>query len=124
MIYRVLADAVLLLHLCFVLFVMLGGFAVLHAPRLAWVHVPVVLWGSAIEFFGWICPLTPLENWLRETGGEAGYPGDFVGRYLLPLIYPAGLTRGVQLVLGVLVVAVNGAVYFVLWRRARRRSIG
>ncbi|HEY7753587.1 MAG TPA: DUF2784 domain-containing protein [Steroidobacteraceae bacterium] len=120
MIYRALADAVLVLHLAFILFVVLGGFAVLRWPRLAWIHVPVVLWGAAIEFFGWICPLTPLEKWLRQMGGETAYSGGFIGHYLLPVIYPAGLTRGVQLVLGALVVAVNLAVYAALWRRARR----
>jgi hypothetical protein len=120
MTYRVLADAVLVLHLSFILFVVLGGFAVLRWPRLSWVHVPVVLWGAAIEFFGWICPLTPLEKWLREAGGETAYSGGFIAHYLLPVIYPAGLTRGVQLVLGAFVVAVNLAVYLVLWRRTRR----
>jgi hypothetical protein len=120
MIYRALADAVLVLHLAFILFVVLGGFAVLRWPRLVWIHVPVVLWGAAIEFFGWICPLTPLEKWLRQMGGETAYSGGFIGHYLLPVIYPAGLTRGVQLVLGALVVAVNLAVYAALWRRARR----
>ncbi|HXV39531.1 MAG TPA: DUF2784 domain-containing protein [Steroidobacteraceae bacterium] len=120
MIWRILADAVLVAHLAFILFVVLGGLLVLRWPRLAWLHVPVVLWGAAIEFFGWICPLTPLEKWLRVLGGESGYPGGFIAHYLLPLIYPAGLTRNVQLVLGTFVMAVNLAVYFALWRRSRR----
>jgi hypothetical protein len=122
MIWRALADAVLVAHLGFILFVVLGGLLVLRWPRLAWIHVPVVLWGAAIEFFGWICPLTPLEKWLRVMGGEAGYAGGFIAHYLLPLVYPAGLTRGIQLVLGAFVVSVNLAVYLVLWRRSRRRS--
>lgn len=120
MTWRILADAVLVAHLSFILFVVLGGLLVLRWPRLAWLHVPVVLWGAAIEFFGWICPLTPLEKWLRVMGGESGYAGGFIAHYLLPLIYPAGLTRNVQLVLGTLVMLVNLAVYFALWRRSRR----
>lgn len=119
MIWLVLADAVLLLHLAFILSVVLGGFAVLRWPKLAWIHVPVVLWGAATEFFSWTCPLTPLEQRLREAGGEAAYSGDFIAHYLLPLIYPAGLTRGVQLVLGAFVVLVNAGVYLLLWRRRR-----
>lgn len=122
MIWRALADAVLVAHLAFILFVVLGGLLVLRWPRLAWIHVPVVLWGAAIEFFGWICPLTPLEKWLRVMGGEAGYAGGFIAHYLLPLVYPAGLTRGIQFVLGAFVVSVNLAVYLVLWRRSRRRT--
>lgn len=124
MISRILADAVLVVHLAFILFVVLGGLLVLRWPRLAWIHVPVVLWGAAIEFFGWICPLTPLEKWLRVLGGESGYPGGFIAHYLLPLIYPAGLTRNVQFVLGTLVMSVNLAVYLVLWRRTRRHAGG
>jgi len=124
MIWRILADAVLVAHLAFIVFVVLGGLLVLRRPRLAWIHVPVVLWGAAIEFFGWICPLTPLEKWLRVMGGESGYAGGFIAHYLLPLIYPAGLTRGIQLVLGALVVSVNLVVYFLLWRRARGRAGG
>jgi hypothetical protein len=124
MIWRALADAVLVAHLAFILFVVLGGLLVLRWPRLAWLHLPVVLWGAAIEFFGWICPLTPLEKWLRVAGGESGYPGGFIAHYLLPLIYPAGLTRNVQLVLGSLVMAVNLVVYVALWRRSRARTRG
>ncbi|MGQ0383500.1 MAG: DUF2784 domain-containing protein [Gammaproteobacteria bacterium] len=115
--WRILADAVLLLHLAFILFVVLGGVLVLRRPNLAWVHLPAVIWGAAIEFFGWSCPLTPLENRLRALGSEEGYSGGFIAHYLLPLIYPAGLTRGVQLALGAFVVAVNVAVYLLLWRR-------
>lgn len=124
MIWRALADAVLVAHLAFILFVVLGGLLVLRWPRLAWLHLPVVLWGAAIEFFGWICPLTPLEKWLRVAGGESGYPGGFIAHYLLPLIYPARLTRNVQLVLGSLVMAVNLVVYVALWRRSRARTRG
>ena len=119
MIWSVLADAVLVLHLAFILCVVLGGFAVLRWPKLAWIHVPVALWGAAIEFFSWTCPLTPLENWLRAAGGETAYSGGFIAQYLLPIIYPGALTRGLQLALGVFVVLVNAGVYLRLGRRRR-----
>jgi hypothetical protein len=119
MTYRVLADAVLLLHLAFILFVVLGGWLVAIRPKLVWLHLPVVAWGASVEFFGLTCPLTPLENWLRDRGGESGYSGGFIDHYLMPLMYPAGLTRGMQLVLGGMVVAINLAAYAVIWRRRR-----
>jgi len=122
MISRLLADAVLVLHLGFILFVVLGGFLVLRRLRLAWLHVPVVLWGAAIEFGGWICPLTPLEQWLREQGGEAAYTGGFIEHYLTSLIYPEGLTRNIQLLIGAGVLAINAAIYLRLWQRRRARS--
>ncbi len=118
--YRVLADAVVLGHLAFVLFVALGGLLVLRRPKLAWAHVPAAVWGSAIEFGGWICPLTYLENHLRLLGGGEAYRGGFVDRYVLHILYPQGLTRGTQMVLGVLVLAVNGYVFPRL--AARRRA--
>ena len=117
MTYRVLADAVLVLHLAFIACVALGGFLVLRWPRLAWAHLPVVAWGAWISLSGNICPLTPLENRLRRLGGEAGYSGGFIEHYLTSLIYPATLTRGMQLGLGVLVIAINLAVYLRLWLR-------
>jgi hypothetical protein len=104
----------------FVLFVVLGGLLVLRWPRLAWLHLPAAVWGALIEFAGWICPLTPLENRLRRAGGTAGYAGGFVEHYLLPVLYPVGLTRGVQYVLGAGVVLVNAAVYWWVFRRVRR----
>jgi polyferredoxin len=123
MIYRLLADATLLVHFAFVLFVVFGAFLVWRWWPLRWVHLPVVLWGALIEFAGWTCPLTPLENALRRLGGEAGYQGGFVEHYLLPLIYPHGLTRNVQWVLGTLVVAVNAALYsFAITRRHGPRT--
>ncbi|HEU0223930.1 MAG TPA: DUF2784 domain-containing protein [Steroidobacteraceae bacterium] len=121
MTWRVLADAVLLLHLAFVVFVVLGGLLVLRWPRLAWLHLPAAAWGALIEFAGWYCPLTPLEKQLRALGGEAGYEGGFISHYLLPMLYPHGLTRGAQVVLGLLVVAVNAAVYARLLLRRRQR---
>ena len=118
---RLLADLVLLLHAAFVAFVVAGGLLVLRRPRLAWLHLPAAAWGAAIEFGGWICPLTPLENRLRAAAGEAGYAGDFVGHWLQVLVYPPGLTRGWQFGLGVAVIAVNAAMYLVLLRRRRGR---
>lgn len=114
--YRLLADLVLVAHAAFVVFVVLGGLAVLRWPRLAWVHLPVVLWGAGIEFTGGICPLTPLENHWRQLAGEQGYVGGFIEHYLVSALYPEGLTRGVQLALGVLVIAVNVAIYARIWR--------
>jgi hypothetical protein len=88
------------------------------------VHLPTAVWGALIEFQGWICPLTPLENSLRAAAGEAGYQGGFIEHYLLPVLYPAGLTRGVQLALGSVVIAVNLAVYGLLLARWRRAGEG
>ncbi len=122
MIYGVLADAVLVLHLTFILFVVLGGLLVLRWRWMALFHVPCAVWGLLIELFGWICPLTPLENSLRRTAGEAGYGGGFIEHYLLPVIYPGGLTREVQLALAAMVVAVNVGVYLLVWRKWRDDS--
>jgi hypothetical protein len=123
LIYRALADVVLTLHLGFVLFVVLGGLLVLRWPRLAWVHVPAAVWGVLIEYGGWICPLTPLENLLRSKGGVAGYSGGFVEHYLLPTLYPRGLTRGTQLVLGTLVLMINVVAYATMLLRTRRAAV-
>lgn len=113
--YGLLADFVVLLHLFFVLFVMLGGLVVVKWPRLAWLHLPAVAWGAWVELSGWICPLTPLENWLRAQGGEASYPGDFIAQYLSAVLYPDSLTREMQIVLGLLVITVNLGIYGRLW---------
>lgn len=117
MLYRILADLVVVLHFAFVLFVVLGGLFALRWPRAAWLHLPAALWGAGIEFLAGICPLTPLENRLRRMGGEAGYAGGFVEHYVLPALYPAGLTHDVQLVLGTIVVVLNVVIYTVVWRR-------
>jgi len=121
MIYRLAADAVALLHLLFILFALLGGLLVLKWRWLAWLHLPAVVWGALVEFFQLFCPLTPLENQLRRAAGEAGYSGGFIEHYLIPLIYPAGLTAQVQLWLGGLVVAVNLLVYLGLAALLLRR---
>jgi hypothetical protein len=123
LIYRALADLILALHLVFVLFVVLGGLLVLRWPRAAWLHVPAAIWGVLIEYTGWICPLTPLENSLRTRGGEAGYNGGFIEHYIQPLLYPAGLTRSTQVVLGSLVLVLNLTAYRIALSRMRRRGL-
>ena len=119
MIYRALADLTVVAHGLFIVFVVFGGLLVVRWPRVAWAHLPCAAWGALIEFRGWICPLTPLENHFRRLAGEGGYPGGFIETYLIPLIYPgAVLTREVQIGLGVGVVVVNLAAYgWVAWRR-------
>ena len=121
MLYRWLADLVLVGHLAFVAFVVLGGLLVLRWPRLAWVHGPAAIWGVLIEFAGFVCPLTPLEIALRHRGGEAGYRGGFIEHYLTAVLYPSGLTRGLQIGLGTLALVINVAVYWVAVGRRRRR---
>jgi len=123
LIYRALADLILALHLVFVLFVVLGGLLVLRWPRIAWLHIPAAIWGVLIEFTGWICPLTPLENSLRTRGGEAGYSGGFIEHYIQPLLYPAGLTRSTQVVLGSVVLILNLTAYGIALTRIRRHEL-
>ena len=122
MAYHILADLVVGLHALFVAFVLVGGLLVLRWSWVTVLHLPAAIWGALIEFKGWICPLTPLENSLRAAAGEAGYQGGFIEHYLLPVLYPAGLTHGVQLVLGSVVVAVNLVVYGLLLARGRQVS--
>ena len=122
MLYRALADAIVFLHLGFVAFVVLGALLAFRWPRVLWIHLPAAVWGAWIEFSGRICPLTPLENQLRNLGGEAAYERDFVEQYLMPVLYPAGLTAEIQILLGALVVLVNAAIYGLLWRRHRRTA--
>jgi cobalamin synthase len=119
MMYRILADLVVGAHALFVAFVVIGGLLALRWAWLAALHLPAAVWGALIEFQGWICPLTPLEKSLRAAAGEAGYQGGFIEHYLLPVLYPAGLTHGVQLVLGSAVVAINLVVYGLLLLRRR-----
>lgn len=117
--YGVLADFVVVLHLAFVAFVVIGGFLVLRWRWLVWAHVPAAVWGALIEFFGWVCPLTPLEKELRQRAGEAAYGGGFVETYLLPILYPGALTRTVQIALGILVIAINVVAYTLVVRHKR-----
>ncbi|WP_397449244.1 DUF2784 domain-containing protein [Pseudomonas sp. NA-150] len=118
MLYRVFADAVVVFHLVFIVFVMLGGLLVLRWHWLLALHLPAMVWGAVVEFFHLYCPLTPLENSLRVQGGEQAYAGDFIQHSLIPLIYPAGLTPGIQLWLGAAVVFTNVLVYGCLIRHA------
>jgi hypothetical protein len=121
--YGFLADLVVGLHFLFVLFVVFGGLLVLRWLRVAYLHVPAAIWGAVIEFAGWVCPLTPLENWLRGQTGSAGYSGGFIEHYILPVLYPSALTRGVQVLLGLAVITVNLAVYAYLYRTRFRTRL-
>lgn len=120
MLYRLLADALVVVHGAFVLFVVFGGFLVLWKTRLAWVHIPAALWGAYVEFAGKICPLTPLENHFRQLAGERGYSEGFIEHYLIPLMYPEGLTRDIQLMLGLVVLAINLIAYGLVLRKQFR----
>ena len=122
MIWGVLAEVVVVLHFCFVLFVLFGGALALRWPKVVWVHLPAAAWGALISFAGWICPLTPLEKWLRREGGSAGYEGGFVEHYILPVLYPRGLTPGIQVALGVIVIVLNVLIYRHVYRRHRRQA--
>jgi hypothetical protein len=122
MYYRILAELVVVVHFAFVVFVVLGGFLILWRRKVIWLHAPAVLWAAWIELSGGICPLTPLENWFWIQGGQASYPDDFVGNYILPLIYPEGLTRTKQLILAAMAIFVNILVYgyiFLIRRKGR-----
>jgi len=119
----VAADAIVALHVAFVLFVVGGGILVLKWRRLAWAHVPAAIWGIAVEFAGWVCPLTPIENALRAHGGAEAYRGDFIEHYVLPVLYPAHLTRGLQILLGSVVLILNGLVYWYLLTHRIHRGI-
>ena len=122
MTYRLLADATVAFHLAFIAFVVLGGLLVMRRPRVAWLHLPAVAWVVWLELTGAICPLTPLENALRARAGEAGYAGGFIDHYLMPVIYPAGLTPHIQWMLAIAVLAINAIVYTRAWRRARSQG--
>ncbi|MEA2115794.1 MAG: DUF2784 domain-containing protein [Thermodesulfobacteriota bacterium] len=123
MAYQIAADTVVLLHLVFVLFAVLGSLLVLWRRYLLWLHLPAIIWAAWIEFRGGLCPLTPLENWLRRQGGMAGYQGGFIEHYVEPLLYPPGLTRTTQLILGAAVLIINCGLYglllFRIWRASR-----
>ena len=124
MLYLLFADLTLILHAIFIIFVVLGGFAVLWRRWVAWLHVPCALWGILIEYLGWICPLTYLENDLRAMAGSGGYTGGFINHYLVPLVYPPGLNTGMQVLLGTAVLSINVIIYVVIWRRWKRKGGG
>src|SRR5262249_10631161 len=119
MLARIAADAALLVHFAFVAFVVLGGLLLLRWPRLAWIHLPAVIWAALVELSGWVCPLTPLEIAWRRAAGEAGYSGDFIEHYIVALLYPEGLTRALQVALAALVVVVNVLLYALVVHRTR-----
>jgi hypothetical protein len=120
MIYRLAADFIVFIHIVFVLFVLLGGLLVLRWKWIALFHLPAAAWAAAMECSGWICPLTPLENALRAAGGAEGYSTGFIEHYLVPLLYPPGLTPGVQDFLGYAVVTITVVVYTAVVMRAKR----
>ena len=124
MTYRILADAVLVVHMGFIVFVVAGGFLVRRWRGVAWVHIPAVAWGALIEFMGWVCPLTPFEIWARSRAGGTGYSGGFVEHYLLPVVYPAALTHEIQIVLGASVLILNLFIYAWIFGRGIKRSAG
>jgi hypothetical protein len=111
MLYQLLASVVAILHFAFIVFVIGGGLLLLLWPKLMWIHLPAAIWGVVIEMMGWYCPLTGIENWLLRRAGRAGYSGGFVSHYIFALIYPAGLTRSIELMIGIVVLVVNVSVY-------------
>ena len=119
--YAALAAGIVALHLLFVVFVACGGFLALRWPRIVWAHLPSVAWAAYVELSGRLCPLTPLENMLRKAAGLEAYSGDFIARYVFPVLYPEGLTRDAQFVIGIAVVCLNAALYgWLLWRRMHK----
>ena len=122
MFQTILADFIVVLHLFFILFVLFGGLLLFWSSRILWFHVPAVLWAAMIEFSGWICPLTPLENFLREQGGSGTYSTGFIEHYILPLLYPDFLTRKLQIFFGLAVIAINLTVYGLFFYRRKRKS--
>lgn len=114
------ADFLALTHFAFILFVVFGGLLALRWPRVAWLHLPAAIWGALIEFCGWVCPLTPLENRLRQLAGADDYADGFIEHYLLPVIYPAGLTRELQMLIGSGVILINLVIYGIVFLRRKR----
>jgi len=120
MIAKLIADALVVLHFLFIIFVIFGGFSTLKWPRIALIHIPCAIWGALIEFYGWVCPLTHFEHYFRETASGVGYSGGFIQHYLIPIIYPYGLTKDIQLGLGIMVVSLNLFIYLiVIYKKVR-----
>lgn len=127
MIYLILADLLVIVHLLFIIFALLGGLLLIWRGSLIFVHLPAAIWAALISFKGWICPLTPLENYLRGAAGTEGYQEGFIGHYLIPIIYPSSLTLNIQLLLAILVIFINLCIYsFVYYKymAKRRRKRG
>jgi hypothetical protein len=121
-VYNFLANAVVGFHFLFILFVVFGGLLVIRYPKIAFVHIPAAIWGALVEFTGWFCPLTPLENYFRSLAGKSSYSGDFIQRHLIPIMYPENLTPKIQLILGGIVVVVNVIVYVIAIRKYWRSA--
>ena len=124
MLYALLADLTILLHTTFILFVVFGGLLVFWRRGFVWFHVPCAAWGILIEFQGWVCPLTYLENDLRAAANTGGYDGGFIDHYLVPLVYPSGLTSDTQILLGLVVLFINVVIYALIWRKGRHSQLG
>ena len=124
MLYGILSELILLLHLAFILFVVLGGLLVLKWRWILFIHIPAAVWGVLIEFMGWICPLTPLENQFRHSAGQSGYDGGFIDHYLIPIIYPEGLTGNIQIILGTAVIILNLVFYWLVIKRIKKARSG
>ena len=122
MLYRLTADALVLAHGLWLVFVVFGALLALRWPRTLWFHAPAVAWGALVEFTGWVCPLTPWENRMRRLGGEEGYAGGFIERSVTAAIYPEGLTREIQVALGIAVLVLNAGLYWWVLRRRRHRT--
>ncbi len=123
MAYQLLADLVVALHFAFIVFGLLGGLLALWQKWVAFIHIPAATWGSLIVIQGWICPLTPLENYLRMEAGAGGYSGGFIAHYIAPIIYPDGLTRDLQVNLGFIALGINIAIYsYVVYRRRQKTA--
>lgn len=121
--YVLLANLVLILHATFILFVLFGGLLVFWHRRIAWLHLPAAIWGMLIEFRGWICPLTYLENDLRAAAGGSEYSSGFIDHYLVPLVYPAQLSPSIQVMLGLAVLFVNAVIYTLVWKTRDQRTL-
>lgn len=124
MIYLILADLLVIVHLLFIFFVLLGGLLLMLHRCFIFLHLPAVIWAVLISFKGWICPLTPLENYLRDVAGSTGYEQGFVEYYLIPIIYPSSLTANIQVMLGILVVAINLGIYCLVYYKCRDKQGG
>lgn len=122
MIYQILAELVVVAHAAFVLFVVAGGLLALRWLWVAWIHIPAAAWGALIEFAGWDCPLTPLENHFRAMAGQATYDEGFIAHYIVPVIYPGELTREIQIGLGLGVLIINAVIYWRVVRKWRRQN--
>jgi len=122
-VFRLLSNATVLLHLMFIAFIVFGGLLVLFWRRMAWVHLPLAIWGVVVQWMSWICPLTPLENWFRARSGTATYREGFVEHYVMPVLYPIGVDPRLHWVLGLVVLVANAAIYATVFRRRARHRV-